>query len=462
MGDRRAPADAVLTVRMTFSQIAEIPCDPRRATVYEHGWQSWSPAGRHPATTTSPRPAIPRWQTMAFRPGTPPPDRGFQGEGLLGITDDEGRTLLLTAPDPWREVPSIRVTALADRLVVHSDGQVAALEGEHLHDLLVEYAEGAAAAAGVTRVPAIPPGWCSWYCYWAEVTEADVDANLAAAVRLDLPIEIVQIDDGHQAEIGDWLDRSPCFGPLPALAARITAAGKHAGIWTAPFLVGARSALAAAHPEWLVDGAVASDRHWGQEIRVLDATHPGAAEHLLEVFRTLREQGFDYHKVDFLYAGAMAGGRHADCSPLDAYAEGMRLVREGIGDDAVLLGCGAPLLPSIGRVDAMRVSPDIDPKVEPPHGDISQPSQRGAIAAGRARAWMHGRLWANDPDCLLARPEVEDRERWAAHLRVLGGLAVSSDPLDELDRRGLELTRELLRASSSAPLPAAADPLGPT
>ena len=30
-----------------------------------------------------------------------------------------------------------------------------------------------------------------------------------------------------------------------------------------------------------------------------------------------------------------------------------------IGAEAVLLGCGAPILPSVGGVDAMRVGPDI-------------------------------------------------------------------------------------------------------
>jgi alpha-galactosidase len=456
-GVARAVSRVLFHVPMPFTQIAEIPCRPERSSVYEHGWQSWSPAGRYPATSTSPRPARPLWQTMAFRPERPAPQEGFQGEGLLAVETDESAVLLFAAPDPWREVPSIRVTARGDRLLVAADGEVAAVEGERLTDLLATWADGAAAAAGHGPVPSIPPAWCSWYCYWTGVREEDVLANVEAADRLDLPIATIQIDDGHQAEIGDWLERSGRFGPLDVLADRIIGTGRSAGIWTAPFLVGARSRIAAEHPEWLVEGAVASQRHWDQEIRVLDVTHPAAAEHLHEVFATLRAQGFTYHKIDFLYAGAMEGGRHSDCSPLEAYAEGLRIVREGIGDDAFLLGCGAPLLPSIGRVDAMRVSPDIDPKVEPPDGDISQPSQRGAVAAGRARAWMHGRLWVNDLDCIVARPEIEERDVWAAHLRALGGMAVSSDPLDALDEHGLALTRELLQASS--PDPVAEDPL---
>ena len=177
---------------------------------------------------------------------------------------------------------------------------------------------------------------------------------------------------------------------------------------------------------------------------MLDVTHPDAAEHLLEVFRTLRSWGFTYHKIDFLFAGAIPGRRHADASALDAYAEGLRLVREGIGDDAVLLGCGAPLLPSIGKVDAMRISPDIDRSWYPPDGDVSQPSQLGALLAGRARAWQHGRWWVNDPDCLMLRPGIERREEWARYLAAHGGLAVSGDPLGQLDDDGLAWTRELL------------------
>jgi alpha-galactosidase len=181
-------------------------------------------------------------------------------------------------------------------------------------------------------------------------------------------------------------------------------------------------------------------------------THPGAAEHLEGVYRTLSEDGFTYYKLDFLYAGAIDGQRFADASPLDAYREGLRIVRTGVGEDAILLGCGAPLLPSIGLVDAMRVGPDVDPHFEVRDADPSQPSMRGALSVGRSRAWMHARLWANDPDCLIVRQEVEQRERWAAHVEACSGLVFSSDALGALDRRGLALTRDRLRPSTCTPV----------
>jgi alpha-galactosidase len=434
---------------MSFHDLAAIPVDARTGLVYEHGWQSWSPAGAYRPDRTSPRPRRARWQTMAFRPERPAPDHGFQGEGLLAIQPTaDAPVTIYSAVDVHAEVPSIRARYRDGHLDVAADGEVRewTAETSDLHEALVGHAENEAARSGLAAVRQLGTGWCSWYQYFDEVTQADVLENLEAADRLDLRIDTVQLDDGYQTGIGDWLtrrvDRFP--SPLHDLATRITDTGRHAGIWTAPFLVGRDSELARANPDWLVGGAEASDDHWGQPIGVLDVTHPAAAEHLVEVFRTLRRWGFSYHKIDFLYGGAMAGRRQQDVDPLTAYAEGLRLIREGIGDDAVLLGCGAPLLPSIGRVDAMRISPDIAPHWDPAAGDISQPSQLGALAVGRARAWQHGRWWVNDPDCLIVRPEVERRGTWARYLAAHRALAVSSDRLADLDDAGLAWTRQLL------------------
>lgn len=437
-----------------FRDVGEVTGQPDQARVYEHGWQSWSPAGRYAATTTSPRPRRPLWQTMAFRPETPAPPAGFQGEGLLAVEPEPGAPIeLFTAPDPTTAVPSIRLRIHSGRMVVSADGDVdhATVDGPLDHALGV-WATSAAAAAGVARPAPIDPGWCSWYCYWDKVTEADVLRELAVMDDLDLPVATVQIDDGWQAGIGDWTTTSSRFGSMADLADRIGQRGRRAGIWTAPFLVGDASQLATDHPDWLVGGAVASERHWDQPIRVLDVTHPAAAEHLHDVFTTLHGWGYRYFKVDFLYAGAMVGRRTGGADPIAAYREGLRIIRDAIGPGSVLLGCGAPLLPSLGLVDAMRVSADVDPVSEPAEGDVSQPGLRSALLAGRARAFTHDRWWVNDPDCVIVRPDVGRREDWAAHCAALGGLAVSSDPLRALDRRGLELTRQLLRPSRPAPV----------
>lgn len=426
------------------------------ARVYELGWQSWSPAGAYPAgRPPTPRPKRDLWQTMAFRPGHRAPATGAQGEGLLAVAPDgsNGPTRTWVAADPAREVPSIRTSLVRGRLTVRADGPVLELASAHSLDAALAAAGDHLAARATARpVRSLGPGWCSWYGYGPEVTDRVVDANVAVIDRERFDVRLIQVDDGHQADIGDWLEPSGRIADMAALARRIHDGGREAGVWTAPFLVGTHSRLAHEHPDWLVQGAIAADRHWGQRVGVLDVTHTDAAAHLHEVYATLRAWGFTFHKLDFLYAGAIAGGRAGDADPIAAYREGLRIVRRAAGPDATILGCGAPLLPSIGLVDAMRISPDTDRRREPPDGDISQPSMRSALAAGRARAWMHGRLWVNDPDCLIADPGSDDRETWADHVAASGGLVLSGDRLPELDARGLDLTRTLLRPSRHDPV----------
>ena len=440
---------------MEFVEVAETgPASD--LLVYESGWQSWSPAGIHPATGGSPRPPDRARQVTGYRPDTELPGSGFQGEGLLAVGPREGgEARIWYALRPDLEVPSIRARASQGRLLISGDGPVEEMvvAAPSLEAGLASWADRFARHHCLPPVGSLPPVWCSWYAYFAQVRAAGVTENLAAAARLGLPIGVIQVDDGHEAEIGDWLSTSPRFGrPLVDVAAEIRGAGYRAGIWIAPLLAGERSRLLTAHQGWMVEGADPA-RHWDQRLGVLDVTHPDAADWLAGVFRKLSEWGFDYFKLDFLYAGALPGRRHQDASPIEAYRQALLLIRDAAGSEATLLGCGAPLLPSAGLVDAMRVGPDIATNYEPRDGeDLTSPSQRGAALAVGARAFLHGRFWINDPDCLVARPEMERREEWAAIVERHGGLRASGDPLDALDRWGLETTRRLLTPSSPLPL----------
>ncbi|MGW0705164.1 glycoside hydrolase family 36 protein [Streptomyces sp. NPDC002643] len=429
-----------------FTPVASVPVDPNTARVHEEGWQSWSPSGSYALGDAPYRPTNANWATVCYRPGRTVPADTFQGEGLLALDPgDGGPVRLWAAPEPTAEVPSIRLVVRDGVAEVTADGPVKEWTGTDIQSVLADWADGLAVPA---PRPA-PTVWCSWYEYFTEVTEDDIHENLRAMDTLDLPIDVVQIDDGYQKALGDWLTLSGRFRSRAGISEVIRARGRRAGIWTAPFLVDPASTLAAEHPEWLVrdadgDAPLHAGRNWGHDLYVLDTTHPEAAAYLTEVYRTLLSEGYDYFKVDFLYAGALEGVRHADVDALTAYRQGIELIRDAIGEESYLLGCGAPILPSIGLFDAMRVSPDTAPHRRPEADDYSQPGQDPAEFTGVGRQWQHGRLWVNDPDCLMARPAVETRERWAAHVEATGGLMASSDRLLSLDTWGVDTTRRLL------------------
>ncbi len=460
------PAWQAAHVAARFDQVGEIEIDPDRAVLHEDGWQSWTPTSRYRVGQRPWRGLDPVWNVMQFRGPDFDPAPGFSADGMLAVDPGTGGPVRVwAATDPTLEVATIRAERRGDRLVVTADGPVLEWSGAgdgagDLDAALGGWASGYAAPLLGGPIRPAPTIWCSWYHYFTEVSEADMVENLDALDRLDLPVDVVQLDDGYQSELGDWLTLSDRFESLGDLVARIRDRGRRAGIWVAPFLVGVRSELAREHPDWLVRGAdpgaepAHAGHNWKQDLYALDTSHPGAAAYLTEVFATLAGLGVDFFKIDFVYAGALPGRRHRDVPATVAYREGLQLIRSAIGE-SYLLGCGAPILPSIGLVDGMRVSADIGLHYEPDGGDMSQPSQRSAVLSGRARAYQHGRWWVNDPDCLVARPAMERREEWAAHVERYGGLRGSSDRLAELDEWGLATTRRLL---SSVPPPVPFDP----
>jgi alpha-galactosidase len=422
-----------------YDVVDELVVDPDRLALYVEGWQSWSPtAWWRPGTV--PRPDLDWQHTMRFRPDAPLTDAGWQAEGLLAVDPGGGRPVrTYGAPAAEDDVPSVRATLDGDRLTIAATGELETAEAPDPVDALERFGDGFAAAAGVAPLRPPPRVWCSWYQYFEALTSADVHEALDDLDTLDLPVEVVQIDDGWTRGLGEWLEPSPGVPSLPDLVARIRDRGRRAGIWLAPFLVGRDTALAREHPDWLLGDA---GRNWGQPLVGLDLTHPDVREYLAGSVRALVDLGVDYLKLDFLYAGALPGRRSQDVSPVAAYRSGLRLLREAAGEDAYLVGCGAPLLPSVGLLDAMRVSPDTfhEGGEDGSHGLRGRPSLV-------ARAWQQGRFWVNDSDCLVARPSYGQRELWAETVARFGGLRSCSDRLRDLDEWGLETTRTLLAAA---------------
>lgn len=277
------------------------------------------------------------------------------------------------------------------------------IEGEPPERSLPSYSSAVARENGVSINAWNPVGWSSWYCYFTALTWADVEKNLLLA-RGKFPFEVFQIDDSYQLDIGDWQSKQG-FPPPGVMAKAIAASTFTPGIWTAPFSASETSRLFRDHPDWFVlsGGSPAlCYRGWEKDIYALDTSDAEVKNWLDGTFTRLRKGGFPYHKIDFLFAGAMTGDRKRSLTPIQAYREGLSVIRQALGR-GFILGCGAPLLPSVGFVDAMRISEDTAPFWKPELSPYHGPNAYHALKNTILRQFMHRRLWLNDPDCVMLR-----------------------------------------------------------
>ena len=342
--------------------------------------------------------------------------------------------------------------------------------------MLERWADAAGRSGGARTTAPFQVGWCSWYQYFHELTEADIAANLALADRW--PFEVFQVDDGYQAAIGDWLDTNDRFpSDLAGLAGSIRGSGRTPGLWLAPFLAAPDSEVVRHHPDWiarhLVDGVDTGPlRTWwnppwggGEDgfMYGLDTTHPDVVAHLEAVSAAVVDAGFPYLKLDFTFSPAVDGGyTDPTRTPAERVRAGFAAIRRGAGPDAFLLGCGVPLANVVGLVDANRIGPDVaptwslDPSTEVVAGYLgTQPATAHAFTNTLTRAFMHRRLWLNDPDCLMLRTGDTDlsdaaTRTWAHAVGVSGGMALVSDDLALLGSDARALLDEVLALGRSA------------
>jgi alpha-galactosidase len=430
-----------------------LPLPVRAGTPYvANGWQSWSApvvrrlGGRleRPA-----QPSVPAAARVSPRHLWPtPPYEGDETYDVLvadgfvaGVVD--GSAVLVARPH------------LGDLLVVREAPAAHPDVWWSTGDAETRYADLHARAAGrVDPHRAAPTGWCSWYCYWEHVTELACRRMLHRLAPHTAGIDVFTVDDGYQSAIGDWLVTGDAFpSGLGALADRIATAGFTPGLWIAPFVASPASRLAHERPEWLLRDersapvVAATVDHWGGATYALDTTRDDVQAWLRDLAHTLAGLGFTHLKVDFGYAPAL-GGAHAQPATAERRTRAaLEALRDGAGDDADLTACGTPLWPAIGVVDAMRVGPDVapyySPRAVPGVERAHVASLENAWRAAALRAPMHGRLWHNDPDCVLLRRRNTDltpaqRDGWARWVAGSGQVCTLADRTEDLDDADLE------------------------
>lgn len=304
----------------------------------------------------------------------------------------------------------------------------------------------------------VPSGWCPRSRYPTRVKERDIHRNLDLLVeqRDILPVRYVQLEDGYQTLLGDWLSTNRRFlGGLKSLARRIKDHGFLPGIWTAPFLVQRGSRVYRHHRDWLLQTSQGKPRWMGYlpsrglrdgHLYGLDPSHPEVLDHLTETYTALVDMGFEYFKIDCLFTGLKGGRRHdTRVSSVEAYRRGLTRIRDAVGE-RFLLGCGAPLVPSVGLVDGVCVAPEPwhDPVMKLVTGAAGHVSAELASTNSLTRSFLHKVWWLNAPACLLVgrrrnRLTFAEIQTLVTILSLSGGMLFLGDDLAHLplERRGL-------------------------
>jgi alpha-galactosidase len=459
--------------------------DPGDLAFFSNGFQSWSFAGalqpheRMPRTRLGPilwpeNPATPvshrRGEFVSHMFGVAV-DRTHRSGMLFGFLSQR-QTYGTLSVRLDRYSPTVRLWAQGDGVEIAPGNDLqtdwACLQPVSLDrpDPLSPYLDAVASENGAPRIGPAPVGWCSWYKYMRSVRQEDIVSNLnrAADLRDQIPLSIVQLDDGYQAAEAELLETNARFPDgLGALAGKVTARGFVPGLWLAPFITARKSALSQRRPEWILRGwrglPANAGSTWSVLSRGLDVTHPGVVEHTRRLIRSaVRENGFRYLKLDFLYAGVLEGRRH---DPTRTRAQALdsilRVIRDEAGPEVTLLGCGCPVGSGIGVFDAMRIGTDVAPAWHPRYfgtglflrPEATFPAVRNVVRNVLARMPLHNRWWVNDPDCLLVRQEdtrltPAEVQTLATVLALSGGSLMVSDDLQTLTAERLEWLGRLL------------------
>lgn len=306
-------------------------------------------------------------------------------------------------------------------------------------------------------------GYTSWYNYFQKIDENIILRDLKGLSRARESVNIFQIDDGYEPFVGDWLDYNGRDFPngMKTIADAVHREGYLAGIWLAPFNVQrGKSRILKEHPDWLIRnpdgkpqlGCVA----WGGAY-TLDIYNPEVREHLKKVFDTvLNDWGYDMVKLDFLYSQCRTPRNNKTRGTI--MCEAMDFLRECVGDK-LILGCGVPLGPAFGVVDACRISCDVDLSYGGKFYNSMSinnelPSAQNAINNSMFRRHLNGRAFLNDPDVFFLRDHNltftwEQKLLLAKINNLFGRVLFVSDDAGEYSEAELEVLKETFRESDA-------------
>ena len=255
--------------------------------------------------------------------------------------------------------------------------------------------------------------------------------------------------------MGDWTIVDPKKFPngLEPVVKRIKEKGLKAGLWLAPFVVETKSKVYQEHQDWIRKDEkgqpIKAGANWSG-FWVLDIENPEVVKYITECLTHYMKMGFDFFKLDFLYAIGLPN--YDGMTRCQAQNKAYRLLRD-ILKDKLILGCGANIINSYVNFDYLRIGPDVSLKFDDNaymrilHRE--RISTKITIQNSIFRSIFNDHLFGNDPDVFLLRDgnihlSFEQRRALTTINALFGSVLMTSDDIGEYDEAKKEILAKAL------------------
>ena len=203
--------------------------------------------------------------------------------------------------------------------------------------------------------------WTNGNAYSHNNSENYILKNLALLTKHKSKVDFIQIEDGYQVAIGDWLNTKASFpNGMKAIASKISTQGFRPAIWIAPFVCERKSDIFQHKKAWLLkdeNGQIvkaAYHKTSKEPLYALDFYKEDFQKYLTGVFFTLLNKwGFELLKMDFLYAVCLLPRKHKTRGQI--MCEAMQFLHNLIGKKLSFANA-VPLGASFGQVDFCNVA----------------------------------------------------------------------------------------------------------
>ena len=249
------------------------------------------------------------------------------------------------------------------------------------------------------------------------------------------------------------IDKNKFKSGLKPIVDKIHEKNMLAGIWLAPFAAEEASELFKNHKDWFLKDQnnefIKAGCNWNG-FYALDLTKEEVRKYIKECLEYYSNLGFDFFKLDFVYAASIVVPKGYTRSEWQNYTYSFL---RNILKDKLILGCGANLFNSYNNFDYLRVGSDVSfdfddkPYMRLLHRERN--STKNTILNTIYRSIFDNHLFLNDSDVFLLRDSnttmsFETRKALIKINSLASSVLMTSDDIASYDETKQKVLEEAL------------------